>query len=194
MAFLIPALEWNPVSFSGTRTNGSPVVTGISDTSELQEGFVVHGSGIPYNSRILSKTISTITLSQNASSSGTGDLTQYQRYDFEFPPTTDDGEQIEAKQKITESLSGIRQTQTDCFEALRDLRFWFVSKEDRDLLKQDFMIGWAMLGNSFRYYEDQDIDSFIEYENDSKTYKQKRQVKKHPDFLYDLAMKFRRVL
>lgn len=57
---------------SGTRTNGSPVITSVPDTSTFKAGYYVFGTGIATALTILSVDSPTqITLSGNASSSGT---------------------------------------------------------------------------------------------------------------------------
>lgn len=59
------------ISQTGTRTNASPVVTGLSDTANMRAGMPVSGTGIPSSTTILTVDSGTqITLSQNASSSG----------------------------------------------------------------------------------------------------------------------------
>lgn len=62
---------------SVTRTNGSPTLTGFSDTSQFGYGQVVEGSGITSASTILSVTSTTVTLNNNASSSGTANVTVF---------------------------------------------------------------------------------------------------------------------
>jgi hypothetical protein len=59
------------ITTSGTRTNGSAVVTSIPDTANLRVGYYVFGTGIASGTTILSvDSASQITLSGNASSSG----------------------------------------------------------------------------------------------------------------------------
>lgn len=59
------------ITTSGTRSNGSPTVTSIPDTTNLRAGYYVFGTGIASGTTILSVDSSTqITLSGNASSSG----------------------------------------------------------------------------------------------------------------------------
>lgn len=59
------------ITTSGTRTNGSAVVTSIPDTSNFRAGYYVFGTGIASGTTILSvDSASQITLSANASSSG----------------------------------------------------------------------------------------------------------------------------
>lgn len=63
------------ITQSGTRTSGSPVVTGLSDTSNMRAGMPVSGTGVPSSTTISTVDSSTqITLSQNATSSGTNDV------------------------------------------------------------------------------------------------------------------------
>lgn len=62
-------------TLTGTTTNGSPVVTGISSTSLLVVGMATSGSGIPAGSTILSVDSGTqVTLSNNATAGATTSL------------------------------------------------------------------------------------------------------------------------
>jgi hypothetical protein len=60
------------ITTSGTRTNGSPIITSIASTTPFVAGYYVFGTGIATGTTILSVDSGTqITLSANASSSGT---------------------------------------------------------------------------------------------------------------------------
>lgn len=61
------------IETTGTRTNGSPVITSVTGgTSNLRVGYYVFGTGISSGTTIVSvDSASQITLSNNASSSGT---------------------------------------------------------------------------------------------------------------------------
>lgn len=60
----------------GSTTNGSPVVTGLSVTSDLFAGCPVEGVDIPAGARILSvDSASQITLTANATATGSSNLT-----------------------------------------------------------------------------------------------------------------------
>lgn len=60
------------ISTSGTRSNGSPIISSISSTSTFKVGYYVFGTGISSGTTIISIDSATqITLSNNASSSGT---------------------------------------------------------------------------------------------------------------------------
>lgn len=56
---------------TGTRTNASPIITGLSSTTHMRVGYYAFGTGIAAGTTILSiDSSSQITLSGNASSSG----------------------------------------------------------------------------------------------------------------------------
>lgn len=62
----------NTIQQSGTRSSGSPVITGLTSTTYMKPGYFVGGSGIGLGTTILTVDSSTqITLSANAVSSGT---------------------------------------------------------------------------------------------------------------------------
>lgn len=62
-----------PTNFTGDRTNGSPIITNIADTSTYLVGQGLSGSGIASGSRILSIDSATqITMTLNATASATG--------------------------------------------------------------------------------------------------------------------------
>lgn len=62
------------ITQSVTRTNGSPTLTGFSDTTQIGGGGI-EGAGIPTGTSISSCTVSTCTMTQNATSSGTANVT-----------------------------------------------------------------------------------------------------------------------
>jgi microcystin-dependent protein len=56
---------------TGTRTNGSAIVTGLSSTTDMKVGYFLGGTGIPAGTTILTVDGATqITMSANATSSG----------------------------------------------------------------------------------------------------------------------------
>lgn len=69
------------ITQSVTRTNGSPTLTGFSDTTQIGAGACVEGTGIPNSgactTTVLSTTSTTVTMSGNATSSGTANITVY---------------------------------------------------------------------------------------------------------------------
>lgn len=65
------------ITQSVTRTNGSPTLTGFSDTTQIPTGAAIEGAGIPTSTTISSCTSTTCTMSANASSSGTANVTVF---------------------------------------------------------------------------------------------------------------------
>ena len=59
-----------PFTVSGTRTIGSTALTAIADTSLFVVGAPISGTGIPAGATIVSKTVSTVTMSASATSTG----------------------------------------------------------------------------------------------------------------------------
>ena len=79
-----PALDigdtsnWPIIAGNGTRTNASAVITGLVSTADLAPGMFVRGTGIPNGTKILTvDSGSQITLTANATSSGTSTVTVY---------------------------------------------------------------------------------------------------------------------
>ncbi len=65
-----------PATFVGNRTSGSPIISAISSTANLQAGQAISGTGIPADTFILSvDSSSQITMSANASSGSTTSTT-----------------------------------------------------------------------------------------------------------------------
>jgi hypothetical protein len=63
---------------SVSRTNGSPTLTGFSDTTQIANGgAAIEGAGIQTGATIVSCTSTTCTMSANATSSGTANVTVF---------------------------------------------------------------------------------------------------------------------
>lgn len=60
------------IPFVGNITNGSTTISSISSTTTLTVGKSVEGIGIPFDTRIVSKTSTSVTLSQAATATSTG--------------------------------------------------------------------------------------------------------------------------
>jgi hypothetical protein len=193
MANYIPRLEWNPRSVTATRTASDPVLASIASTTEINVGMIASGTGIPSGAEVISKTVNSVTLSANATLSGTSVINFVERLDFDFPPSKDSEEEYKPKQTITESLSGLQQTVTNFLEATRKITVDFLTTAKADKLKTNFYI-YVYKGNTFTYYPDKDEAPSFTYELDKRDFARIRQVKKHPLFLYQLQMSFRRVV
>ena len=194
MSLYIPRIEWNDQSVTGTLTSGSPTISGITSTTGINAGMIVNGTGIPSDAVVLSKTATSVTLNQNATLSGTYAANYLERIDFDFPPTQDSEEEYRPKQTITESLSGLTQVVTDYLEAFRSVEMGFLTQTVADKLQNNFYL-WAYKGNSFRWFADKAFTTtFQTYELGKWDFSRDRQVKKHPSFLYQVKMTFRRVV
>jgi hypothetical protein len=194
MALLIPRIEWNETSVTATRTSGNPVLSAIASTAGINAGMIASGSGIPLGATVISKTVNTVTLSENATSFGISGVTFVERINFDYPPTTDTEEEYRPKQTITESLSGLTQFVTDYLEAFRSVEMGFLTQTVADKLQSNFYIA-AYKGATFKWYPDKDVPgTFQTYELGKFDFSRDRQVKKHPSFLYSVKMTFRRVV
>lgn len=74
------ANEVVPEEFVGDTVSGSPVIGGISSTTDLEVGMIVVGAGVPAGAKIISKTASSVTLSAAATAAGTAT-----NFDAAFP-------------------------------------------------------------------------------------------------------------
>lgn len=190
----IPRIEWNEVIVTGTVTGApTPTITGIADTSEILVGMAVTGVGIPVDTFVFSKTISTVTLTKNATVNGTAIFAFFERFDFTYPPSIDTEDVIKPQNHVTPALSGKQQVITDFFEAVRDLQFGFLTDAQRNTLRDDFYLAWSGLGREFRYFQDKADSLFEDVELEDFQFSTPRQVKKHPLFLHSLRMKTRRI-
>lgn len=193
MALLIPRLEWDDQSATATRTSGNPILSAISSTTAINVGMIAKGTGIPLDAQVISKTVNSVTLNVNATSSGSSVVEFFERYDFEFPPVKDTEEKLKPKLSVSESLSGTQQFILNFIEAERDLEFFFITHTDAEKLREKFY-RFALLGNSFRYFDDKDDAPFKTMTLGKFDYSQNRQVKKHPYFKYSIQFSFRRVV
>ena len=190
---LIPRIEWNEQSVTATRTINNPTLSGISSTDAINVGMVASGTGIPTGATVLSKTVSSVTLSANASASGTSVINFVERLDFEYPPKSDTEEDLQPKQSILESLSGVKQYQTNYLEAVRELEFQLVNQTLSDKLRNNFYI-YVYSGNTFKYYQDKDVASYETVEIDQKSFQRRRQTSRGSSFYYAIKFNLRRVV
>lgn len=189
----IPRIEFNDLFIFGDISSGSPTISNLTiDTNFIATGMYITGTGIPALARVLSKTPTTITLDMNATvTSIQQSLDLFKRFDFTFPPAKDSTASYKPKHTIIDSLSGVRQIQTNYLEGERDLEHWFMSETDKDILEQEFYLSWAVFGCEFRYYPDKADGDFVTCSLTAMDFSKTRQVKKHPYFLYKIPMKIR---
>lgn len=190
----IPALEWDEKTITGTSSVGSPTISSVPDTTSIFQGQVIDDASFSYPTLVVSKTSNSITLNKNATANKTGSFSFFNRFEFQYPAKRDQGEQLRANQTRTLSLSGVQQTITNYIDARRTLTFSFLTQTENTTLRDSFYTQWALLGKSFRYYNDKAINSKVVYFNNNEEYRQERIVKKHPDYLYEVDFSFRRVV
>jgi len=65
----------NTGTVTGTTTSGSATISSVNDTSNIKVGQYITGTGIPFNTTVLSKTSNSITISTTATANGTVTLT-----------------------------------------------------------------------------------------------------------------------
>lgn len=194
MASFIPRLEWNDVSAVGDTTSGNPAITSVPSTTNIKVGMIVNHASFPADAYVLSKTVSTITLSANASATTTGvTYPFFERFDFSYPSTKNPSPEYLPTEQIGESISGVRQVQVNNIIKKVSLDFKFIPKAKIDILTADWYLAWAVYGKTFRYYQSLEVSSYENYEMDSLDFKPLQEIPKEGDFLYKLPLKFRRV-
>jgi len=65
----------NTGTVTGTTTSGSATISSVNDTTNIKVGQYITGTGIPFNTTVLSKTSNSITISTTATANGTVTLT-----------------------------------------------------------------------------------------------------------------------
>lgn len=194
MAHEIPKIQYQILELSGNSTSLSPTLTGMTSTAQVAIGMKVVGTGIPAGARVLSKTVSTVTLDDDATLTTTGvALEFYRELEFEFPPIEDGGETSEPKEKISISLNGTRQVLVEHVEGVREMRFRHVSNLIFTEF-QSFMRNWAGFGQPFRYFDDKTLTSFVVYEAAKLELKPRKISHNGASYVWEFPFTVRRVL
>lgn len=194
MASYIPRLEWNERTINGDSTNASAVISGISDTTNIKVGMVIDAAAFPADTTVLSKTVNSVTLSANATSTlADHDFDFFERFTFPYPSLDNVRPEYLPTEQISESVGGVRQTQINNIIKKVTFNFTFIPKASLDSLETNFYLAWAVFGYSFRYYQSYEIDISEDYELDNYDWKPVNAIPSQGDFLMKLALKFRRV-
>jgi hypothetical protein len=194
MANFIPRLEWNDISVVGNSAIGSPSLTSVVSTVSVVDGMIINHANFPANSYVISHTVNTILLSANATINGTAaTFSLFQRFDFNYPSVKQAEPQYLPTESVSESISGIRQTQINNIIKKIDLEFKFLTNSLKIDLHTNWFLSWAVYGKSFRYFESKDVASSEIYEMDNLDFKPVREIASVGNFLYKLSLKFRRV-
>lgn len=196
----IPRLEWNDISIVGSVTSGSAVITSVASTALVKEGMVIDSPYFDDGTRVVSKTVNTVTMDA-VSNSSVADQTHdlFHRINFTFPSVKQAEPTYTPNQTVSESQGGVRQVQTNFIAKGVDLEFKMIPVDVMNQLRERFYLGWAAYGNSFRYFESLDEAEFEEFELDRRDFIPQRHIPKRDvvndgHFLYSLELKFRRVV
>lgn len=197
MSFEIPKIEYKNSTSIGDTTSGSGTISNISSTEDLEAGMFITGTGIPSGATVGTVSATSIDLADGAVCTATNSditLTFGHRIEFDFPPKEPKGEARETKATISESLSGQRQVSVNYIEGTRSLTFSFLSPAIYALL-QTFLDEHALLGETFRYYEDKTLSTYVDYELDTlKVDPKKIAPRSATTYVWEVPLKFRRVV
>jgi hypothetical protein len=194
MAFAIPKIEYKNVTVTGDITSANATVLNV-DTTDLEVGMFVRGTGIPTSTAILTVGATSIVLTKNATATTVGVSLDFGvAIEFDYPPKEKEGEKVKSDAVTTVSLSGIQQVSLNYLEGTRKPIFSFVSQAIYTQMKT-FLNGHALYGNSFRYFEDKTTTSYVTYELDKLDYAPKKIAPKGVDvYVWEIPLEFRRVV
>lgn len=197
MAFAIPKIQYKNLDTLGTTVSGNGTISGIADTTTIEVGMFVRGTGVPSGAKVGSVSTGSIVLASGVLATANGtDIAMAFGYEiaFDFPPKEVTGEILESKNTSSESLSGIKQVAVNYVEATRNLTFSFMSQTIY-LLMDTFLKTHALYGNSFRYYDDGSSVSYTEYEVATLKSQPKKIAPKGEDiYVWELPLILRRAL
>lgn len=112
---------------------------------------------------------------------------------FTYPPSQDDGEQFDAKEKTTTALNGTRWTFVDYIEVKRKVTLSFLTDSQVEALRT-FYLNWASKGEFFAWYDDKDVAQLKNYQLDKNSFTLKKITSNGPtSFLWELTLEMRRV-
>jgi hypothetical protein len=198
----IPKIEWLKGTLTGTRSSGSPTITGISDTSAVKTGMTYNmffeGTGIPAGAVVLSKTSNSVTLDKNATSNGTTTFTFGFRVEFDLPPK---GDPISTNPKwtgtVATSKSGLTQYTEDFIEIETKIKFSHITQAIKDKFEW-FLLTHCLIGKSFSYFSDKNesTSELTVEKNDNYTGPQFKVITRKGagfTFLWEFNLELRRV-
>jgi hypothetical protein len=195
MSFAIPKIEYKNGSTTGDTTITSPVLANVPDTTNVEAGMFVTGTGVPAGTTVLSTTADSITMSANATATASDIAIAYGfKIEFDYPPVEKDGERRKTNATTTTSLSGINQVSVNYIEGLRKLDFSFLTHA-LYLLVKTFLDSHALSGNSFRYFEDKTTTTYVEYELEKLDVTPKKIASRGVDtYIWEIPLEIRRVI
>jgi hypothetical protein len=132
-------------------------------------GMFFRGAGIPAGATIGTVGTDYIVLANGVVATASATLVAVSAgYEilFQFPPIEDTGEVLTSNATVSESLSGVRQTSINYVGGVWKMKFSHLSPSLYTSVNA-FLTSWAMLGNQFRYYDDQTLTSYFTVELDT---------------------------
>jgi hypothetical protein len=160
MANFIPKIQYLDFTLTGTTAIGSPIITAVADTTSVQVGMTVTGTGIPADSTVQSFDATTITIDNNATANGSPTLSLFFLVEYDLPPEGDNlRERERGNVKRTVSTNGSLQHQFNYREEIINPKFTLVTQAILDTTRT-FMETHALEGKSFKYFESKDEASF----------------------------------
>lgn len=197
MAFAIPRIQYKNVDTTGTTLSGNGTITAIPTTASIEVGMFVRGTGIPAGATVGSKTLTTVTLASGVLATASGSLVALAfGYEilFTYPPVETDGESLEAKSTISESLAGRQQVSVNFIEGVRRLKFSFLSPAIYALV-DTFLRSHAIYGRTFRYYENQTLTPYTDVELNTLKVVPKKIAPKGVDiYVWEVPLEIRRII
>lgn len=194
MAFAIPRIQYSNVDSVNGTTDGSTGVITATVTTGLQNGMFARGAGIPSGAIILSFTSTTVTINKNTMAAATVPISYGFEILFQYPPVEPNGEAFVTNSTDTISLSGVIQTSVNYIEGIRSLTFSFLSQTLYTTLNS-WVQTFALLGNTFRYFDDQTLGTYTTCQLKTKQGKPVKRASTGQDvYNWDYPLDFRRTL
>jgi hypothetical protein len=197
MAFQIPRIQYANMDTVGDTAAGNGTLLNIPSTVGLAPGMFARGVNIPAGALIGVVAANSITLAAGVLATGTtpgGAVSFGNEILFDYPPVEPEGEVMTTDATVSQSLSGQRQTAVNYVESVRNLTFSFVSPTLKALM-DTFLQTWGLLGNQFRYFEDQTSNVYVLWElSDLTVDPTKRAPASATTYVWDIPLNFRRAL
>lgn len=194
----IPKIQWLKNTADGTSAVSSDTITGVADTTSIQAGMFIRGTGIPDGTTVLSTTASTIVMSAQATAAGTNTFNLGFEIEFELPPAKDPFNQgVNWKGKVTVSKNGAIQRLTDYLEESYKVDFSHIPEALKNSV-ENFVINHMILGRQFSYFTDKQEDTselIVEASQRFTKFEPKIITRKGAgkSFLYKFKLEFRRL-
>lgn len=194
MGHAIPKIHYSVTTTTGDTTNTVTTLSNMADTAEIEVGMYAVGAGVPAGATVISKTATTVVISAAATiTAATVALEFYFKIEFDYPPVEETGEKLLPQERRNTSLSGVSQVSVDYIEGVRSLDFRFLSNALYVLLKA-FYDTSAVYGESFRYFEDKTLSSYVTYELKTYDWNPQKISSRGVLYVWGVPLQFRRAV